>query len=905
MASKEMITKIILKGVTDPSLTKAFQNANKLSNNHINTLKKAGETAKKVAKLGVTAVAAGLGASIKSAIDYESAFTGVMKTVDETGTTTYEDLSKSIRNMAKEMPASASEIAGVAEIAGQLSIKADDIAKFTKTMIDLGETTNLSGEEGASAIAKYFNVTKTGMDKVDKFGATLVALGNNAATTEADIMNMASGIGASGSMVGLTNQEILAIATSLSSIGLEAARGGTAVSTILSTIDKQVALNGKTLGTWAEVAGMSASEFKTAWANDTMGTIQALFAGLGDAKKGGENLNVILDELGIKNIRTSDAMKRLTNASGVLTDMVNLANTEWDANTALTIEANKRYNTMASKLQILKNKITDAGITVGDKLMPIVDKVTEKLDKIDWEGVGTKICNVIQWVCDNSTTLMTIIGAIGGVIAGVKIAGIIKGIMTVIKVISTLSKTFGLIKVVMAALGGPVTIVIAIIGALVGAFIVLWNKSEGFRNFWIGLWEKIKTAASAVGGWLKNFFTVTVPNAFNATVTFIKNLPSNIWTWLVGVGQKIATWGSNLWTKAKQIGSNFVNGFVNFFKKLPYYVGFVIGFVIGKIIQFGQKLWNFATVTIPQFIGKVVSWFKQLPSKIWTWLVNTAQKVGAWGSNLWAKAKQIGSRVINAIITFFKQLPSKVWTWLKNTASKVASWGSQLASKGKAAAIKLFNAVVNKIKELPKKLMSLGKSIVQGLWNGIKNAKKWFTDKIKSFASGITDGIKSALGINSPSVVMEKLFKWVPIGAGNGIINNAKYAVNAVKNMGGKIANTASKIKPTIQTKVTTVGNKIKAFGNGGTVTRPQEAIVGDKPETIVPHGNTPRNRSLLMDAAKGVGHKIGGAIYHITFAPVIHGGSASENKQMLEEEYIKFKQMMDEYIKEKGALAY
>lgn len=977
MASKEMITKIILKGVTDPSLTKAFQNANNLANNHIDTLKKAGDFIKKTAKIGATAVVAGVGASIKSAIDYESAFTGVMKTVDETGTTTYEDLSNSIRKLSERMPASANDIAGVAEVAGQLGIKADDIMKFTETMINLGETTNIVADEAASTIAKYFNITNTGMGDVDKFGATLVALGNNAATTEADIMNMASRIASSGSMIGLSNQEILGLATSLSSVGLQAEGGGTAISTVLSQIDKTVALNGESLSTWASLAGMSAKEFKTAWATDTMGTIQKVVSGMGDAKKGGKNLNVILEDLGIKGIRTSDTMKRLTNASDLMADMTNLANKAWDENTALTDEANKRYGTMASKIQMFKNKLTNVAITVGDKLMPVLDKITSGLDKIDWEGVGTKICNVIQWISDHSTTLMTIIGAIGGVIAGVKIAGIIKGIITVIKVISTLSKTFGIMKVVMAALGGPVTIVIAIIGALVGAFIVLWNKSDKFRNFFINLWNKIKEVVSSVGNWLKNFFTVTIPNAFNSfvekcksvgnsiknfftvtiptafnkVVTYFKELPSKIGAWLSGVGQKIATWGSNLWAKAKQIGLNFVNGIVNFFKQLPYKIGFVIGFVIGKIFAFGKKLLNFATVTIPQFIGKVIDWFKQLPSRIGTWLTNTIAKITAWGSRMitigkqkvmsfinsvvtffktlpsrvstWltntiAKITAWGSRMIsigkakvtqfiNTVINFFRTLPSKVMTWLTNTAQKVVSWGTSLASKGKAAATKLLNSVVNKIKELPGKLKALGKNIVQGLWNGINNAKDWLIGKIKSFASGITDGIKKALGIKSPSRVMRDMVgKFIPMGVGVGIQKNMGTAINAVKTMGGKITNTASKISPTIQTKVATVSEKIKAIKKGGKFPKPNKNDGnGNEPEPFILRGDAPKNRSLLMDAAKGVGNRIGGTNYSFTFAPVINGNIASEIKQVLEEEEENFKAMMDKYLREKGVLAY
>lgn len=971
MASKDLITKIILKGQSDPSLQKAFATAGKYSDTYIDKLQKVGTVAVKAFKVVATATAAGAAASVKAAIDYESAFAGVKKTVDETDTTKYADLSDGIRDLAKVTPATATEIAAVAESAGQLGIKADDILKFSKTMIDLGESTNLTSNDAASSIAKLFNVTGTSMDNVDRFGSTLVALGNNAATTESDILAMATRIAGSGKQVGLTEQQILALSTSLSSVGIEAEMGGSAISTTMTQIDKDVALQSENLATWAKTAGMSSKEFASAWSSDAYGTLQKVLSGMAKTKDEGGNLNVLLEDLGINGIRQGDMLKRLSSATGLMSDMTTLANSAWAENTALSTEANTRYATMASKLQILKNKFTDLGIEIGNKLMPYVEKFVDKLSNIDFDAVAAKIGSCIDWLAEHAKTIGLIASLIAGAFVGIKIAGFIKGIMTVIQIVSGLIKSFGLVKVILTTLGGPVTIVIAAIGALVAGFVYLWNTSEGFRNFWIGLWEKIKAAAIVVGNWLKNFFTVTiptafnsfvakcktvgaaiknfftttVPNAFNAVVTFFQQLPGKIWTWLVGVGQKISAWGASLWAKAKEIGSNFVNGVVTFFQQLPYKIGYVIGFVIGKIIQFGQKLWNFATVTVPQFIGKVVEWFKQLPGKIWTWLTNTITKITAWGSRMIAIGRQKVSQFVNAAVNFIKtlpgkiwtwlvntvtkvtawgarmvsigrqkvsqfvsaavtfisQLPGKIWTWLKNAAQKVVTWGAQLVAKGKEAASKLLTTIVNKVKEIPGKLLSIGKDIVKGLWNGISGATGWLLGKIKEFAKGIVDGIKGALGINSPSVVMEKLFKWVPVGAGQGILNNAKYAVNAVKSMGGKITSAASKINPTISSSV-----GLQKFGTGGTVTSPQTAIIGDKPETIVPHGNTPRNRSLLAEAARGVGvGSSGGNTFSFTFAPVINGGNAEENRAMILDEEEEFERKMNAWIAKNRRLAF
>ena len=87
---------------------------------------------------------------------------------------------------------------------------------------------------------------------------------------------------------------------------------------------------------------------------------------------------------------------------------------------------------------------------------------------------------------------------------------------------------------------------------------------------------------------------------------------------------------------------------------------------------------------------------------------------------------------------------------------------------------------------------------------------------------------------------------------------------------------------------------------------RSQTAIVGDAPETIVPHGNTPRNRALLNEAAKGVGANSGGNNINFTFAPTINGNAhAEENRKMLQEEEAEFERKMDAYLAKRGRLAF
>lgn len=319
---------------------------------------------------------AGAGVAVKAAIDYESAFAGVKKTVDGTPQQ-FAQLSTSIREMAKEMPSSAVEIAHVAEAAGQLGVPIGAIKDFSKTMINLGVSTNLSSEEAASSIAKIGNIMQvSGKDLgtwSGHFGSAVVDLGNHFATTERDIVEMTNRLAAGGKLAGLTTPEILGLATAMSSVGIEAEAGGTAMNQTLTGIGKAVAGVGKgassKLKLIAQTAGMTAEEFSQAWKQKPAEALQAFIKGLQRAHDEGKNMDGILSDLGMKGIRQGNMLKSLASASDKMSEAVSRSNTAWKENNALTNEASKRYETTESQLKIFKNKLTDIAIEFGGPLL--------------------------------------------------------------------------------------------------------------------------------------------------------------------------------------------------------------------------------------------------------------------------------------------------------------------------------------------------------------------------------------------------------------------------------------------------------------------------------------------------------------------------------------------------------
>lgn len=717
--------------------TKVSRSLNEISSK----MKSLGDTISSIGKTLTTKVTVpivSLGTlATKSAIDFESAFTGVEKTVDGTAEQMAE-LKKGIRDMAKQIPSTTTEISAVAEAAGQLGIQTDNILGFSKAMIDLGNSTNLTADEAASQLAKFANIMQMSQKDFDKLGSAIVDLGNNYATTEADIVSMAMRLAGAGKQVGFSEGQVLGLATALSSVGIEAEMGGSAISKAMVKMQNAVKLGGgklqnvlkKTgmslrslelmssnnskdfkalaqsigltstelknmitaganLRDFSKVAGMSAEQFKKAWEEDASGALSAFIKGLGTAEDKGESAITLLSEMGLTEVRLRDSLLRAANAGNLFNNAIETGTKAWTENTALTNEATKRYNTLQSKIDTAKNKIQDIGITLGEIIMPYVEQFVSKISDLTqkFSNLNPKTQEMIVKIGGIIALLgpaLLIIGkliSVGGTIAGVlsKVSSLIAG----------LTSGTGALSGVLGALTGPVGIVIAAVAALTAGIVYLFNTNEEFRAKVMEIWNSIV-----------DLFNTTVMPAYEAikeavmsSLKVVWELWQNLWSKLEPLVMQMMDWLKGFWENTlKDIITNIVN-------------------FVTKAIQLWTQIYNkFIAPIVKALIEYLWPVVQRIFQGIWSVISGVFEGIGG--------AVKAITGIFDGLITFISGVFSGDWK---------KAWEG---------------------------VKTIFKNIVEGLWSIIKVPLNWIIDGINGLIGGLNN---------------LKIPDWVPGIGGKGI----------------------------------------------------------------------------------------------------------------------------------------
>lgn len=470
------------------------------------------------------AITAAFGATIKVASDFESAFAGVRKTVDASEEE-FKALSDGISRMSEEIPVGRNELAGIMEVAGQLGVTGvDNLLAFTRTAADLGATTNLSSEEASTALARFINVTGGSFDAVDRLGSVVVSLGNNFATTESEILNMAQRLSGLAPAAGFTQQQILALSASLSSVGVEAELGGTAVQRLVINMVQAASEGGEALDEFARVAGMTGNQFSELVRNDPSEALRAFFSGINDINQAGGDLFGTLENLGISEQRLIQVITKAAGAQQLFADANVMANQAFDENTALTNEANQRYETFASQVTIAKNAFLNL---VGELGTPAMEALSSVLQESVIPAIRQTVTAVAAWIDKNPELAGKILLAVGA------LGALLVAVGTLLIALAPLVAALAVVGPAFLAVGaGIMAGVVAAFGILSVATDEMKARLQEFMAFlinvftgnWDAAWINMQNVAASV--W------AAVESGFGSLVDFMVGAIKKLLGWL-------------------------------------------------------------------------------------------------------------------------------------------------------------------------------------------------------------------------------------------------------------------------------------------------------------------------------------------------------------------------------------
>ena len=533
-----------------------------------------------------------------------------------------------------------------------------------------------------------------------------------------------------------------------------------------STLLAALATNAQSLSEWQTIATGVYAKF-----GDSL-PIESMIEAANETKETGQLTGALADALnwaGVNEEKFQEKLDKCRNAQ------------EREALIRKTLngiykDAGEEYKETAADL-IASNeaqvRYTDAMSKFGEKAQPILTAVRNGfaslleaasglLENVDMNAITVAIENAFKWFLETAVPAIKdfisfvmeykdyIIAAIVAIGVGFAAWNVVQIVSGAIQVITSFGSAVKLVTTAWKALDlamkmNVIGIVITAVAALVAGFIYLWNNCEGFRNFFLNMWENIKTAFAATVEWFKGaaasigqFFSDAwntikgiwsgVKDFFGGVRDGINNAFSNIGSWFSEKFTQAKDLAQKAWSGAKEHFTNVKNGITNAFSKVD-------GFMSEK---FGGA-WTAVKNAFAPFVG----YFQQIWNTVKGIFSAVKSVLSGNFSDAWASIKGIFSGWSG----FF----SGLWTSMKNAFSNVGQ---------------------------------LGKDIVRGLWNGINDMVSWISGKIKSFGENVLSGIKNFFGIKSPSTVMrDQVGRDLVRGVGVGIEENADEAIEPMDDL--------------------------------------------------------------------------------------------------------------------------
>ncbi|NFA42139.1 phage tail tape measure protein [Clostridium botulinum] len=718
--------------------------ANKMNN----VSDKTGQMANKMKPASTAILGFGVASSTASTV-FEDSMAKVFTIADETEVS-YDDMKKAIIELSSQTGISANDIADNVYNAISAGQSTGEAVNFVSNATKLAKAGFAESSDTLNILTTALNAYKLESSEATDISNKLIVAQNEGKTTVAEL---SSSMGAVIPIAKGANINMSELATSyavMTKNGIATAESGTMLKAMFGELTKSGSLTDKAL---RELSGKGFSDLKAegkgtteilgmidqyAQANgksikDMFGSVEAGTASITLLSQDGKEFNDILGKMNDSAGATDKAFERMSNTTG---------------------------NTFKKSM----NDMKISAIQMGDVLAPITTSIANGLK------------NITSWLSSLSEGQLKAIASIGGIIIGstgllmviskvsVGLSVLAKGftLLKELNITTKLTSTTGLISKLKTIVMGLFTVlkahpVIAIITTVISAVVLLYNKCEWFRN---GVNNALE--------YLKNLI-LNIPNALSGVVEWFKSLPEKA----VQLLDNIKQFFINGWNSIVEFFTisipNFLSNLAQWFGTLPNKLAELLGNIIGSIMRWGVDTYSYLSTNIPKWINDIGTWFSELPSKIWIWLLGAFTKIGEWGTNVLNYLTTNVPIWINNVGQWFSELPSKIWTWLVDCVTKVTTWGSNMLNEAKTGMTNVCNGIVDTFKNLPSKMAEIGKNIVLGIKNGIKNAWDSMTGWIGGLCDSFTKGVKDKFEIHSPShIFRDEIGKMLAMGIGVG-----------------------------------------------------------------------------------------------------------------------------------------
>lgn len=745
-------------GIDSSEFNKGIEKAKGSTNNLAGFIKKVGIAAA-VGKIGKASI--DMGMTFEASMSQVAATMGMTKEEIEGGSDSFKLLEKAAKEAGATTQFSATESAEALNYLALAGYDAEGAVKMLPKVLNLAAAGGMDLASASDMVTDSMSALGIETKDADKFIDQMAKTSQKSNTNVAQLGEAILTVGGTAKVLKGGTAELNAQLGILADNGVKGAEGGTALRNIILSLSSPTDQAAKLMNKLGlEVFDASGKMRAT---NDIFNDLNRILGTMTEQER-----TQVLSELFNKvDLKSANAL--LANSGQRFNELSKQILNSEDAASNMAETMNGNLN---GAITTLKSSLEGTAIAIYDKFKEPLTNAVEGVTKVIQGLIGTlesgKLDGLLSAIAIAIGAVATQMLLLKAISIGTAIADITIKLVKAASMVKSFAGAVAILKAVLSAnIFGIVTLGI---GLLISGFMYLWNTSEGFRNFWIGLWDNIKQFTSTAIQAISNFFTVTVPNAIQNMITWFSELPSRISEFLTQAIEGVRNWAIEMAQKAVETGTNFINSIKEWFSQLPYNIGYAIGVALASIAKWSVETWEKAKETGRNFLTSITEWFQQLPGRINQFINDSWNKVKNWSSNMWNKAKETGMNFLNGIIQWFQQLPSRIYSWLTTTINKVITFGNNMKNKAQQIARDFSTWLINGVKDLPNKFSNIGKNIVQGVWNGIVGMKNWIMDKVSGFFSGILDGVKSIFGIHSPSrVFRDEVGKWIPAGVEVGV----------------------------------------------------------------------------------------------------------------------------------------